>query len=372
MLLCSLFTPCIPFIHGTLSYSVISVILLLYIITIPNILYFKCTTLTIFSFLLLCLFISIHFSVINGASIYINFVKYIQVSIIIFFLLFNKLFFVITKKDVAKIIYLFIFFNIIFGIIIHFFYNGYNIGLIRFSGLFFDSNYFAIYCFIFYVLSDTEFLNKKILKRLNFLLIILSLSLTGYIVLLVYIIIKHFFYNFKNTKIIYYLYICFSFFISIIFVFTPFFLNNIQNISNNSLFFSYKIVSLTKRFEAQMLAYDLFTQSISCFVLGLGSGRNLELTNIALHSFFIQALFSHGIIYFLILLFIIVTMPILFCKNFIKDTHIVCFLSFFISFFIACGTLDPFFNAFSILFLLLVSAFTRSILLSSQNLLLIK
>lgn len=360
LIICCLFIPCLPIVHGTMSYSFISLTLVLYIIFNPSILHFKKSIITFYAFLLICFSILTYLSVNNGASYFINFVKFIQVSILIFLLLFNKSFFNISLKNIKAINHIFLFYNIAFGFIIHFIFDGYNIGLTRFSGIFFDSNYFALYCFLFYVLSDKEFLNNKTLMFVNFIFIILSLSLSCYIIFLIYVLTKYIFRLLKNIKIIHGLFISFTIGVSLIFLSFPFLLQNLEKYSYSNEYSTYKVVSLTKRFEAQMLAYDLLNQSTSNFLWGLGSGRNSDLTKIALHSFYLQAIFSHGIFYFLILFIIIAFTTILFCKNFTKSVQKICIFSFLCSFFIACGVLDPFFNGFLILFLLLVSAFSAS------------
>ena len=141
----------------------------------------------------------------NGASFLINTAKLIQLCTIFYFIVFTIHIKYCTLRDIVKINELYIFFNIAYGIIVHILFDGYNEGIIRFSGLFFDSNYFALYSLIFFVIIDFKTSNKKLLNIINMLMVILSLSTTVTISLFLYIFMKCLLRSIKFSFVIKYL-----------------------------------------------------------------------------------------------------------------------------------------------------------------------
>ena len=130
-----------------------------------------------------------------------------------------------------------------------------------------------------------------------------------------------------------------------IFMIIPFILQSHLSYSHLSGFIKYKLHSLTNRFDAQILSYELLDNTLLHLLFGYGSGRNLELTKIALHSFFIQSLFSHGLFYFIILL-IFLFYHCYTCLISDKINHSI--FAFLFCFVLICGMLDPFLNGFLI------------------------
>ena len=344
-----------PLVHGLLSYSIISLILFIYLIVNYRTCLFNFRLLVVYSFLLFFFCLVIFLSLYNGASLIINFAKFIQVATIIFFILFCAKIPTIKPNDIVVLNILFIIFNISFGVFIHFVYDGYNLGMIRFSGLFFDANYFALYLFIFFVINDLSGRKIGLLQIANLMIILITISLTIILVFLIYILFTRLIFknarniiiNFNNLTSILVL-------LAITFIILPIVLETALNFSFENKYLYYKLFSLNNRMDAQLLAYELLDTSNYPYFFGFGSGRNRELTQIPVHSFYIQSLFSHGVLFLLLLLFIL-------ALNYYKCLSIFSCIDkrkriffFFICFFIICGVLDPFFNSYSLLFLLLV------------------
>lgn len=353
-----MFLPCLPFIHGLLSYAMIFPILTVFIILNVKI-YYEKNLVTFYLFTVTILIFLTYSSLLNGASLFINTAKLIQLCTIVYFISFSNYIIYCSLSDIVKINKLYIFFNVIFGILIHIIFDGYNEGILRFSGLFFDSNYFALYSFIFFVIIDCKISNKRFLNFINMFMVVLSLSSTVTISLLLYMCMKYLFRNLKFSFIINYsIFVLYGTLLVFLFMITPLILKSYLSYSHLSGFIKYKLHSLTNRFDAQILAYDLLGNTLQHFLFGYGSGRNLELTKIALHSFFIQSLFSHGIFYFFFLLIFLFYHFYVCLKSHDK---IYILFSFLFCFLLICGMLDPFLNGFLILFMLLLKSTNSNI-----------
>lgn len=260
----------------------------------------KVTLLLSYCFILLPI---IFISLLNGAKLEQNILKYFQIVILFFFLLviLDEVKGIGDKKKI-KFVKVFLFINLIFGLFSHIFFNAYDLGFIRFSGIFFDANYFGLHCLLmFYIIDTIAVKNHHFLKVFIIIFLLLSFSLSAYFLFLMYIIFKKYlpiaFLKAKSFFIISSLSL-----VSYLFIMT--FLETLAGRHIDNDIVAFKLISLMQRLNAQFQAIDMIKLDFR-FLEGFGSGRNLELTGKALHNSFLQMIFSHGIFFYFISLLIL-------------------------------------------------------------------
>ncbi|MGL5335784.1 MAG: hypothetical protein ACRC9R_06515, partial [Enterovibrio sp.] len=148
ILLSSFFVPITYFGHGAIGFILFALFFSIAFLIRALPVKVRLDKLLLFVALFLAFYIVLFLSIKNGANAYLSVLKFFQ-------LIFLALALFISYKAVAysfsertkieKLIKTFIFINITFGILLHVLFNSYDFGLIRFSGIFFDSNYFGIY-----------------------------------------------------------------------------------------------------------------------------------------------------------------------------------------------------------------------------------
>lgn len=305
----------------------------------------------IISILTLCV---IFLSYLNGASLVLNFVKYIQTIVVwttLIIFAYSKE--VMTERVVKKLSNTYAILIFFSGIVIHFLFNGYDEGMIRFSAIYFDANYFGLVCLLLYFLLDVYRLNHYKLKWIFFLMVFASLSSTAIVCLLVYIIIS-------KTRFIpiingWFLYV-FILILNFAYINLMAFLEAFKPSDDSSIFITYKLVSLSHRLRVQFDALDMISNNYG-WALGYGSGRNIELVGLALHNGFLQYIFSHGIIYFLLNVFVICySYEILRLRT--KNTQDKKkLMAIYFALVLSCFLLDPFISLFMHVVVLFYSSF---------------
>jgi hypothetical protein len=253
---------------------------------------------TVLIFLIICLILvpTIFISILNGADINKNFLKLFQIIVICISLFFlSKYGILLSAKMKVKYTIVFLITNVFFGLAAHILYNPYDLGLIRFSGIFFDSNYFALHSLvIFYLLDNIK--GHSFLKTMIAIFILSSLSASVIFIFLSYFLMKKFLFKAFFSAKAFFLVTLAS---TSVYIWLMYLLKELTNNSFESQFLVYKIASLTHRLDAQFQAIDLILSNNALFQ-GLGSGRNIELTGLALHHSFLQMIFSHGLMFFIV------------------------------------------------------------------------
>ncbi|MCL1145221.1 hypothetical protein L2747_04220 [Shewanella marinintestina] len=295
-------------------------------------------------FLLPILFLSLN----NGASEVKSFLKFFQSVVAIFGLVFiSRANISISQVQMERICISFIVVNVVFGLVFHLLFNVYDLGLIRFSGIFFDSNYYGLYCLLLYFSLDLFFKINRLLKLILALMVLSSLSFSILLIFVMYIILSQ-----KCPKFLMNPFAFFSALVSSMICYLTLMLamKKLSNEAVSNQFIFYKLSSLSHRLSAQFDALDILTLK-HAFFSGMGSGRNLELTGRALHHSFLQMIFSHGIIYYLLMISIL-TLSLKGLDNTLLITR--KYYAIFYCLLVACFVLDPyatlFFNIVALLF----------------------
>lgn len=304
--------------------------------------------LILFFIFLILLFPVLFLSMSNGASELKSFLKFFQSIVAIFGLIFiSRSYISISQIQMERICISFILVNVVFGIIFHVLFNVYDLGLIRFSGIFFDSNYYGLYCLLLYFSLDLFIKGNSLLKFLLALMVLSSFSFSILMIFVMYIILSK-----KCPKFLLNPYVFFAALVSSMICYLTMMLAmkklSSETVSNQFIF--YKLSSLSHRLSAQLDALDILMLK-HAFFSGMGSGRNLELTGRALHHSFLQMIFSHGVIYYLLMISILT----LSLKGLDKTLMITKkYYSIFYCLLVACFVLDPYatlyFNIVALLF----------------------
>jgi hypothetical protein len=303
---------------------------------------------------LFILFIFFALASLNGADILISFLKFLQ-----FFLLLKLCFYrSFIKVNLNKIRTIFPVYLILCILISPFgFFNMPVSESFRFAGFFFDPNYFAATNFLLLiVLNYFESIHKVKFNMFEFFLIsgiLLSLSATVISIFLLY----KFFIHSIDKKIIGMLSFPFIVFLLVFLPFSSYFvglaldyLNNFDDISTTLLI--YKLASLNQRFEVQTLALQLIFENPLFILFGFGSGRTLELLPRAIHNGFLQLIFAHGIIVYLLFSFFVFKMLSVIKIRYSGQSHA---LVGFILLLLINNFLDIFFSALIPVFFLLLN-----------------
>ncbi|QHS14345.1 hypothetical protein [Shewanella sp. Arc9-LZ] len=295
-------------------------------------------------FLLPVLFLSLN----NGASELNSFLKFFQSIVATFGLVFiSRAHVSITQVQMERICISFVIVNVVFGLVFHLLFNVYDLGLIRFSGIFFDSNYYGLYCLLLYFSLDLFFKGNRLLKLTLALMVISSLSFSILLIFLMYIILSQKCPKFMMNP--------FSFFFALVssmicYLTLMLAMKKLSSEAVSNQFIFYKLSSLSHRLSAQFDALDILTLN-NAFFSGMGSGRNLELTGRALHHSFLQMIFSHGVIYYLLMI-LILTLSLKGLDNTLVITR--KYYAIFYCLLVACFVLDPYatlyFNIVALLF----------------------
>lgn len=318
------------------------------IFSLFNRIYLKKEFLILFFSFMLLLFPILFLSMNNGASELKSFLKFFQTLVAIFGLIFiSKTCVSITQIQMEKICISFIWVNIVFGMIFHVLFNVYDLGLIRFSGIFFDSNYYGLYCLLLYFSLDLFTKDNKLLKLILALMVLSSLSFSILTIFVIYIVLSR-----KSPQFLLNPYAFFATLISSMISYLTMMLamKKLSNETVSNQFIFYKLSSLSHRLSAQLDALDILMLQ-HAFFSGMGSGRNLELTGRALHHSFLQMIFSHGVIYYLLMISMLT-----FSLKGLDSTLIITkkYYAIFYCLLIACFVLDPYatlyFNLVALLF----------------------
>lgn len=230
-------------------------------------------------------------------------------------------------------------------------------GVPRFSGYFYDANYFALVCV---VILWFLFFEKKLKARsylfvmsLVFFLIFLSQSftaITSMCMLMLYLKAKSGNVNYlrpRHTKLNYtYLILAFSY---PTFLFITYHTLDIQLLPDyETNMVSFKINSLLMRIKAQISIFDVFGQDYNYFLAGYGSGNSVALFGRVLHNAYLQMLFDNGVFFFVAIVFLLsfyinsvgLTFPLvlfLACTNYLFDNIFMYLMSLVIVLHIYCA-----------------------------------
>lgn len=260
-------------------------------------------------YIIIVLFLSIlalvFLSSFNGALLYnsIGTISRIMIIITFLFMSYKTPFF--SQKDVYYNIVIFVYLSFLCLILYPIGYYT-DIGLLipRYSSFLYDANYFALFCFIFYIFIDFYQTKKNLLhiKLLLFLFILLSQSFTVYSFLILYKLL--------NKKILARVskYINPYFHILIIFILFLFLENlDIFTFYNDweESYISLKLNSIIIRLNGIYSGYMYIKDNIPVILFGMGSGRTLEVYDRVFHNLYFQDLFDHGILYYLVISFVL-------------------------------------------------------------------
>ncbi|WP_137671345.1 hypothetical protein [Agarivorans sp. Toyoura001] len=288
-------------------------------------------------------FFVIFLSYLNDASLILNFVKYIQTIVVwTTLILFAYSKEVMTERVVKKLSITYVTLIFFSGIVIHFLFNGYDEGMIRFSAIYFDANYFGLVCLLLYFILDIYRINSYRLKNIFFLMVFASLSSTAIACLLVYIIVsKTRFIPILNGWFLYFLILI----LNAAYINMMVYLEAFKPSDDSSMFITYKLVSLSHRLRVQFDALDMISNNYG-WAIGYGSGRNIELVGLALHNGFLQYIFSHGIVYFLLNVFIICYSYEILRFRTKKTRDRRKLMAIYLALVLSCFLLDPFISLF--------------------------
>lgn len=309
--------------------------------------YFKKKTITYIYVLSVANFVIIFLSLNNGAVFVLNFLKFAQVSVLFLsIIVLHPISRTVSIMQMERCIVSIIVVNLFFGFFAHIFFNPYDEGMIRFSGIFFDANYFSLYLLLFYYALEL-FKSSGYMKLCVAILLCLTLSASAIGLLFIYILLKKVLPKIFLSRA--YLFIIslssVGVYMSIIFW--------LQSLSQNKVegnFLIYKMVSLSQRVNVQIKAWDMLKSS-DAFIVGFGSGRNLELTGKALHNSYIQMIFSHGFLYLLSVISMLCIFVWLGRSKMCNEDE-RCYFAIVYTFIIAGFVLDPLMSFyFNILFL---------------------
>lgn len=296
----------------------------------------------------------------NGATELKSFLKFFQSAVAIFGLIFIAMNAEPLDSNVMKkLCTSFVIVNIAFGLIFHFIFDAYDLGLIRFSGIFFDSNYYGLYCLVLYF--GLDFSNDKnvILKFTLGVLLVSSLSLSIFTIFIFYLL--------SSKQLPKFLLKWYSFLGVIIITMVTYLalmllLKELASESISNQFLLYKLSSMMQRLSAQFEALEIL-KSYDAYLSGVGSGRNIELTGRALHHSFLQMLFSHGLLYF----FLMVTILAISLKgNYGNIVEKRKYFSIYYSLLLACYVLDPYATLYFNVTAFIFYSFRKNIHLSTR------
>lgn len=250
----------------------------------------------------------IFLSLINGGYIYNAIGKSLRIFIILclFFISYegNMFSFYQIRKCIRS------FYIATFVSIPVLYFMGYytDIGMfgVRVSGFFYDSNYLALFCFIFilYLSYFGQILNSISDRDIFFLvcLLIVCQSWSVFAFLVFYVLAGYKRLEYLGRKLSPYFPIII---ISIIW----FVLDEMDKFvvldDWQSSYLSLKVNSLIFRLNASLDGLLVIKDNLSVFFFGMGSGRTLEVTNKVFHNLYLQQLFDHGIFYYLVFSFLL-------------------------------------------------------------------
>ena len=249
-------------------------------------------------FILLISLISLSF--LNGAFVYNSIGTLSKLMIIFVFLLMSYKNLLFNVDDVYLNIKFFIFLSLVSFILYPFgYYSDQGILLNRFSGFLYDANYFALFCFIFYLFVDMyrygSSKDVKVIKAFMLFFILISQSLSTMLFFLVYIFI--------SKKII----LCLSrrinpYFYFVILIIMLLYFRSIETIAFyddwQDSYLSMKFNSVIIRLNGLHAGFVHIGRDLSIFVWGMGSGRSLEVFDRVFHNLYFQELFDHGLVYY--------------------------------------------------------------------------
>ncbi len=230
-------------------------------------------------------------------------------------------------------------------------------GIPRFSGYFYDANYFALVCVV--ILWFLFF--EKVLKARSYLfvtsfvvfMIFLSQSftaVTSMCMLMLYLKVKNGNINYFrccHTKLNY-TYLILAFFYPT-FLFITYHTLDIQLLPDyETNMVSFKINSLLMRIKAQISIFDIFSHDYTYFLAGYGSGNSVALFGRVLHNAYLQMLFDNGVFFFVTIVLLVsfyinlvgLTFPMvlfLACTNYLFDNIFMYLMSFVILLHVYCA-----------------------------------
>ncbi|WP_368153604.1 hypothetical protein [Aeromonas sp. s9] len=230
-------------------------------------------------------------------------------------------------------------------------------GIPRFSGYFYDANYFALVCVV--ILWFLFF--EKVLKARSYLfvtsfvvfMIFLSQSftaVTSMCMLMLYLKVKNGNINYfrcYHTKLNY-TYLILAFFYPT-FLFITYHTLDIQLLPDyETNMVSFKINSLLMRIKAQISIFDIFSHDYTYFLAGYGSGNSVALFGRVLHNAYLQMLFDNGVFFFVTIVLLVsfyinlvgLTFPMvlfLACTNYLFDNIFMYLMSFVILLHVYCA-----------------------------------
>ena len=259
-----------------------------------NFIVFLCFFIIIFILIFLSLFF-------NGAYLYnsVGTISKITPIILFLFMSYNVIFF--SEKDVYININIFIFLSVLCFILYPIgYYKDVGVLLPRYSSFLYDSNYFALFCFIFFVFMDcykSNFSRRGVFysKLLLFLFIILSQSFSILLFLITYIIF--------NKRILFlFSRIINPYFYFFMILFILYFLSSFEPLGFyedwEDSYISFKLNSAIIRLNGIYYGFVYIKDNFLLFMFGMGSGRTLEVYDRVFHNLYFQELFDHGILYY--------------------------------------------------------------------------
>lgn len=290
----------------------------------------------------------------NGASPLLSVLKSFQFFILLKVALIasNR---VVVLKDIQQVFLSFFILSILFS---PFSLIGLHPGEpIRLMGFLYDPNYFGITCFMLLVVShfieSTKNVNFKLYNFLFVLGIILSLSATVYLILIFYKMMTFV----GSRRFLNWFSVPFVMLGLLTFPFAPLLAHVIileLNQFNDMSFdiFTFKLTSLNQRFDVQLSALILIFDNLWNFAFGFGSGRTLEFLPRALHNGYLQLLFAHGFIVYMLFVVVHLILLNIIRKKYSGERHL---LIGFCSLLLANNFLDVFFSGLISIFFLLSS-----------------
>ncbi len=273
-----------------------------------RVLYFSKRYFIYFIFFAVVMSFLIFLSLINGGYLYNAIGKSLRIFIILclFFISYERNTF--SFYEISKCIRSF--YIVTFVSIPVFYFMGYytDVGMfgVRVSGFFYDSNYLALFCFIFivYLSYFGRILNSIRNRDVFFLvcLLILCQSWSIFLFLFFYILVSYKQLEYIGRNLSPYFPIII---ISIIWILLDEMDKFVLLDDWQSSYLSLKLNSLMFRLNASLDGLLVIKDNLSVFFFGMGSGRTLEITNKVFHNLYLQQLFDHGVFYYLIFSFLL-------------------------------------------------------------------
>ncbi|MEN3784885.1 hypothetical protein ACTG16_19610 [Aeromonas sp. 23P] len=294
----------------------------------------------------------------NNATMWQALGKWLKVILVFFPFIFN-LNLERCRFNVRDLAVSFITSSLIFGFF-YFFLIGSASGLYgvpRFSGYFYDANYFALVCVVilWFLFFEKDLKARSYLFVTSFVVFMIFLSqsftaVTSMCMLMLYLKVKNGNINYLrccHTKLNY-TYLILAFFYPTI-LFITYHTLDIQLLPDyETNMVSFKINSLLMRIKAQISIFDIFSHDYTYFLAGYGSGNSVALFGRVLHNAYLQMLFDNGVFFFVTIVLLVsfyinlvgLTFPMvlfLACTNYLFDNIFMYLMSFVIVLHVYCA-----------------------------------